>query len=124
MKRFIYLLLPLLLIVTAACGSDEPEEAGLIGCQAYLKNSNGRTEKYYAEFYLYEGTGYTGIDENTFEVTPAKKLKAIKSNGERVENIGWCTSTSESSGQIVPTYSSTDKDVWKKVQSGHSLSYA
>lgn len=118
MKKTIYLLSVLFLFVCAGCGSAEPEEYGETGCQAFLKDKNGVTEKCYAVFFLFEGTGFIGIDENTFTATPAQKVQAIKSNGTRVENIGWCTSTKESSGLMVPVYSATDKDRMEKVHSG------
>ena len=118
MKKFLYVLCALTLCVCAGCGSDEPEMAGEIGCQAYLRNSSGVTEKTEGVFFLFEGTGYTSIDIDTWESNPIQKIKAVKSSGEKVENIGWCTSSKETSRTIVPVYSGTDKDRLERIQSG------
>ena len=120
MKKTIFLLSVLILCLCSACGGSDDDlgEAGNIACQAYIKNDKGVTEKTDAVFFLFEGTGYTGIDLNTYESFPMQKIKAITSSGGRVENIGWCTCSKESSGLIVPTYSATDKDRLARTQAG------
>lgn len=118
MKRFLYLLPVLMLVLLAGCGGDdEPKEAGNIACQAYLKDG-GTASRAEGVFFLFEGTGYKELDFSTYEAFPIQKIKAVKSNGSKVENIGWCTSSKNNSGLIVPTYSSTDQDRLSKIQSG------
>lgn len=117
MKKTIYLLSVLLIFVCAGCGSDEPEDAGNIACQAFFKNDKGVTEKEWAVFFLFEGTGYTSIDMDTYQSSPIQKIKAVRGS-EKVENIGWCTCSKESSGLIVPVYSATDKDRLERTQAG------
>ena len=118
MKKIIYSLSILVLFICAGCGSDEPEEAGNIACQAYIKNDKGVTEKTDAVFFLFEGTGYTELDLSTYESLPAQKIKAVRSNGSKEENIGWCTCSKENSGLIVPVYSASDKDRLARTQAG------
>lgn len=118
MRKTIYLFSFLFLFVCAGCGSDEPEMAGEIGCQAYLKNDKGVTEKTHGVFFLFEGTGYVRLDMDSYESVPIQRIKAVKSNGEKVENIGWCTSSKETSRTIVPVYSDSDKDRLDRIQAG------
>ena len=119
MKRFIYLLLPLLLLTTAACGNDEPEDARPITCLAHYDDNNPYSAGVYATFYLFEGTGYVGFDENSFSTSTAiVTLEAVKANGEHVQNIAWCTSKDKDRGTMVPVYSSIDKKRLERTQAG------
>ena len=103
-------------MLLSGCCSDEPEDAGNIACQAYTKNDEGSTEKVEAVFFLFEGTGYTSIDMDTYQSYPIQKIKAVRGS-EKVENIGWCTCSKESSGFFVPVYSATNKDRLERTQS-------
>lgn len=117
MKHNIYLLLmtPMLFLL-AGCGSDEPDvQAKPISCLAHYTDNIYGEQTINASFYLFPGTGYASIDPNSFVMLPFQKAVAIKSDGARVESIGW-TATSKDRSTIVPSYSTSANQT--TIQSG------
>ena len=118
MKRFTYLLLPLLLLVTTACGSDEPNEGKPISCLAHYTNSTGEKQSILANFYLFEGTDYVSIDPNSRTgLMDATKIDAVTSSGAHVQNIGWCHTDRDSRTNVVPVYA--DGNSYDRIHKGN-----
>ena len=101
----------------SGCGSDEPDDGKPISCLAHFTDSYGNDNGVLANFYLFEGTGYSSIDPDSFSgALSATKLEAVTSSGQHVQNIGWCHTYDTSRTNMVPVY--TDGNSYKRIHDG------
>lgn len=118
MKKTIFFLSVILLFACSGCGIDEPDEGKPISCLAQYTDSQGRSQKILANFYLFEGTNYVSIDpESRTGLLDATKIDAVTSSGVHVQNIGWCHSMGENHVSIVPIY--TENNSYDRIHDGN-----